>query len=83
MVIDGDDAGANVIAAVARRLLINPCPGFAVGVRTMVLVTIQVAPEPGTVILPLFTNRNIRGVPILLKSSYDHHDSSGGTDQRA
>ena len=46
MVNDGDDAGATVIAAVARRLLINPCPGFAVGVRTVVVVTVQGAPDP-------------------------------------
>ena len=41
MVIDGEDAGATIIAVVARRLLISPCPGFAMGVRTMAVVTVQ------------------------------------------
>ena len=45
MVIDSEDAGATVIAVVARRLLISPCPGIAMGVRTMVVVTVQGAPS--------------------------------------
>jgi hypothetical protein len=45
MVIDSEDAGATVIAVVARRLLISPCPGIAMGVRTMVVVTVQGAPD--------------------------------------
>jgi hypothetical protein len=40
MVVDGEDMGATVIAVVTRRL-INPCPGFAMGIRTMVVVTVQ------------------------------------------
>ena len=40
MVFDSEDAGATVIAVVARRLLISPCPGIAMGVRTMVVVTV-------------------------------------------
>ena len=43
MVVDGEDMGATVIAVVTRRL-INPCPGFAMGIRTMVVVTVQGAP---------------------------------------
>ena len=45
LVIDSEDAGATVIAVVARRLLISPCPGIAMGVRTMVVVTVQGAPD--------------------------------------
>ena len=41
MVIVGEGAGATVIAVVTHRLLNNPCPSFAVGVRTMVVVTVQ------------------------------------------
>jgi hypothetical protein len=41
MVIDSEDAGATVLAVVARHLFISPCPGFAMEVRTMVVVTIQ------------------------------------------
>ena len=44
MVVDGEDMGATVIAVVTRRL-INPCPGFAMGIRTMVVVTVQGAPD--------------------------------------
>ena len=43
MVVDGEDMGATVIAVVTR-CLINPCPGFAMGIRTMVVVTVQGAP---------------------------------------
>ena len=45
MVIIGEGAGATVIAVVTRRLLNNPCPSFAVGVHTMVVVTVQGAPH--------------------------------------
>ena len=44
MVVDSEDMGATVIAVVTRRL-INPCPGFAMGIRTMVVVTVQGAPR--------------------------------------
>jgi hypothetical protein len=43
MVVDGEDMGATAIAVVTRRL-INPCPSFAMGNRTMVVVTIQGSP---------------------------------------
>ena len=43
MVVDGEDMGASAIAVVTRRL-INPCPSFATGNRTMVVVTIQGGP---------------------------------------
>jgi hypothetical protein len=47
VVIDDEDAGATVIAEVTYRLLISPCPGFAVGIRTMVVVAVQGAPAVG------------------------------------
>jgi hypothetical protein len=45
VVIDGEDLEAIVIAVVLPCLLVNPCPGLAMGIRTMVVVAVQGAPR--------------------------------------
>ena len=45
MLVDDEDSEAIVIAVDTLHLLNSLCPGFAVGIRTMVVVAVQEAPQ--------------------------------------
>ena len=44
MLVDDEDSEAIIIAVDTLCLLNSPCPGFAMGIHTMVVVAVQGAP---------------------------------------